>query len=238
MTLLAFQRALCELIASPELCLRVREDPRSFLSSYDLSTRERERLTDIVWQRGMSTNCTLYRSNRVTPIYTLLHYTCVALGDRLPSTLDAYWAATHLRDLEFKQEIHRFGRFLDQQIEQGAILDPFVAEVLEFELALNDLRFAPRREILRQLRQPPGDAPRPQDLEMHPLTRVVRFQHEPAVLLDALAQGHLPRQLPRAESFLLLSVVDEAVTVSALEPESGSRLWHRQRERTSHAAVS
>ena len=233
MTLLAFQQALCELIGSPDLCLQTREDPEPFLVRYDLSARERERLTEIVWQKGMSTNCTLYRSNRITPIYTLLHYTCVTLGDRLGATLDAYWAATELRDLEFKHEIHRFARFLGDQIEQGAIADPFLAEVLEFEIALNELRFAPRRAILRQLARQIGTASQSQDLRIHPLMRVVRFRHEPALLLDALARGRVPRELPDAESYLLLSVLGEGVTVHGLEPEPGGILWQLQRDRTS-----
>ena len=229
MTLPAFQQALCELIGSPDLCLAVRENPAAFLASYDLSPRERDRLVDIVWQRGMSTSCTLYRSNRVTPIYTLLHYTCVVLGDTLKTTLDAYWSATTLHDLEFKEEIRRFGRFLDDQIARGVIDDPFVAEVLEFELAVNDLRFAPRRAILRQLAAAPpsntGD-----DGRGHPLMRVVRFRHEPAPLLAALAQGRVARELPEAETFLLLSVADDELTTRELDPQSGRHLWQLQRD--------
>jgi hypothetical protein len=230
MTLPAFQRALCELIGSPDLCLAVRADASGFLSRYDLSPRERDRLLDIVWQRGMSTNCTLYRSNRVTPIYTLLHYTCMVLGDGLKSTLEAYWRASDLRDLEFKHEIHRFARFLRERIERGAIADLFVEEVLEFELAVNELRFAPRREILRQLRERHDAGNPPAELRVHPLIRVVRFRHEPAELLGALANGRVPRDLADSESFLLLSVVEETLSVRALERQSGCRLWRLCRE--------
>jgi len=41
--MLAYQQALCDMIASPELCLRVRRDPAS-LASFDLTERERRRL--------------------------------------------------------------------------------------------------------------------------------------------------------------------------------------------------
>jgi hypothetical protein len=233
MTLPAFQRALCELIGSPELCLAVRSDASEFFGRYELSSRERDRLLDIVWQPGMSTNCTLYRSNRVTPIYTLLHSTCLVLGDRLKDVLDAYWAATDLRDLEFKNEIHRFARFLRERIELGMISDPLVEEVLEFEIALNDLRFAPRRDILTRVRDGNERGSSPADLQLHPLMRVVRFRHEPTAVLSTLAQGDVPRDLPEEEFFLLLSVVDEELSVRALEPDMGHSLWRLQRERAS-----
>jgi hypothetical protein len=214
MTLPAFQRALCELIGSPELCLAVRADADEFLSRYDLSARERDRLRDIVWQRGMATNCTLYRSNRVTPIYTLLHYTCVVLGERLKETLDAYWGATDLRDLQFKNEIDRFAGFLRERIARGVVTDPLVEDVLDFELAVNELRFAPRRAILSRI-EAGGDTVPPPDV--HRLTRVVRFRHEPSALLNALAEGRVPSGVPEVETFLLLSVVDGELSVHALD---------------------
>jgi hypothetical protein len=199
MTLPAFQQALCQLIASPELCVDAREDASPFLSQFDLTERERERLQDIVRQRGMSLNCTLYRSNRITPLYTLLHYTCVVLGDELKGHLDAYWRDAELHDLEFEQEIHRFARFLRERTS-----DPLVIEVLDFEMALNELRFAPRRRILEEIGESEdGDA-----YVVHPLVRVVRFEHEPGELLDALARGEVPRDKPRSEFFLVLSAIE------------------------------
>src|SRR5262249_28404125 len=70
MTLLGYQQALCDMVASPALCVRVRKDPTSALSSYDISPKERGRLSAVAHQRGMSTNCTLHRLNRMTPIYS------------------------------------------------------------------------------------------------------------------------------------------------------------------------
>ena len=229
MTLAAFQRALCDLIRSPDACLDLRAGAPGILTDYDLSPRERDRLLDIVWQRGMSTNCTLYRSNRVTPIYTLLHYTCVVLGDRLKDTLDAYWAASDLHDLEFKHEIHRFSRFVRKQIEASAIVDPFIEEVLEFELALNDLRFAPRRGLLRELQVQRETAERASaSFQVHPLIRVIPFRHEPGELLRSLANRRVPRELPEMESFLVLSRVDEDLGARTLEPALGRVLWRLQ----------
>jgi hypothetical protein len=228
-TLAAFQRALCDMIRSPDACLDLRAGTPGVLTRYDLSPRERDRLMDIVWQRGMSTNCTLYRSNRVTPIYTLLHYTCLVLGDRLKDTLDAYWAASALHDLEFKHEIHRFSRFVREQIEASTIVDPFVEEVLEFEIAINDLRFAPRRDVLRGLHVQRETAVRASaHFQVHPLIRVIPFRHEPGELLRSLANRRVPRELPEVESFLVLSRVEEELSTRTLEPALGRVLWRLQ----------
>jgi hypothetical protein len=223
-TLPAFQRALCDLIASPELCLAVRTDGSEFFSRYDLSARERDRLRDIVWQRGMATSCTLYRSNRVTPVYTLLHYTCLVLGDRLKETLDAYWAATELHDLQFKNEVERFARFLRQRIARGALTDSYVEEVLDFEVAVNELRFAPRRAILDGLRDRTGEPIAP---DVRELMRVVRFRHDPSAVLNALAAGRVPHDLEEEETLLLLSVADGELTVHALDATADADLVAR-----------
>jgi hypothetical protein len=233
MALQDFQRALCDLIGSPELCTRLRRASASqvtaragvssVLGDYDLSPRERERLLDIVWQRGMSTNCTLYRSNRVTPIYTLLHQTCVVLGARLKATVDAYWAETALSDLEFKREIDRFGAFLKQQLANGVLTDPLLEEVLDLELAMSALRFAPRRKILAHLSTASSGSH--DRLYRHPLVRVVHFRHDPAEVLGALARGEGPRGLPARESYLLLSMIDESLAVTELPARAGRLLW-------------
>ena len=189
MALAAFQQALCELIASPETCLSVRADPAVFLSRYDLSDRERERLQQIVWQPGMSTSCTLYRSNRVTPVFTLLHNTCVLLGDSLKEELEEYWRRTELRNLEFKLEIERFAEYLRQRVAEGAINDPLLEEVLEFELVVNELRFAPRQAV-------------------HPPARLLRFSYDMGEVLSALAQGHRPTNPTRRDTTVMLAMVD------------------------------
>lgn len=227
MALVAFQRALCDLIASPTLCLATRSDASEFLSQYDLSPRERLRLREIVWQRGMSTTCTLYRSNRVTPIYTLLHCTCLILGDGLKHELDEYWAHTELRDLEFKHEIARFSQFVKQRMAAGLITDSFIGEVLDFELAINELRFAPRRQILAQLHDAIG-ADEHAAVRPHPLVRAVRFTHDAVEVVKALARGRVPYGLPESESFLVLSGIGEELCVKDVEPAAARLLWRMQ----------
>jgi hypothetical protein len=69
--------------------------------STELCVRERKRL-EVVWQRGMSTNCTLCRSNRITPIYTLLNYMCLPLGDQFGPLIDQFWIRKIIKTVSSK----------------------------------------------------------------------------------------------------------------------------------------
>lgn len=223
MTLASFQRAICDLIASPGLCLALRAEPEVTLAPYELSARERRRLIEVVWQRGMSTNCTLYRSNRVTPIYTLLNYTCRALGGEFASLIDQFWNAQEYQDRQFHGEVERFAAFLRRQIAAGAVSSPFAGELLEFELAINALEFSPRKQALRDLAAlAPPDADTP--CRLHPLARVVYFRHDPEALLRVLASGAiLPASLPVRESLVALSAVDGDLQILRLPEELAVR---------------
>ena len=171
MTAADYQRALADCVASPELCLAVRDDPEAALASYDLGDRERRRLAAMVHQPGMSTNCTLYRLNRATPIGTLLPLTCELLGDRFAGLLDGFWRASPT-DMQFRNEIEAFGDHLRGLVRDGRLDEPYLADVLAFELARVALQFRPDGG---------GD----------PVAEV-RFRHDPAPILTALAEGRRP----------------------------------------------
>lgn len=216
MSLVSFQRALCDLIASPVLCLAVREDANSALAGYELTDRERKRLASVVWQRGMSTNCTLYRSNRITPIYTLLRHTCRALGVQFGVLIDEYWKVETYRDGQFRSEIERFGTFLRERIAAGTVASPYAGELLAFDLARNELEFGPRRSALRAIAGLPSpDADQP--CRLHPLARLVRFRHDPEALFAALiADTTPPPDLPETEAIVVLSVAEGSMTALRL----------------------
>jgi hypothetical protein len=225
MSLAGFQLALADLISSPDRCLAARAQPDAVLSGYDLNARERRRIAEVVRQRGMSTNCSLYRSNRVTPIYTLLHFSCLALGTRLEAELNAYWRSVEFSDLQFQLEIERFARFLERRVADGALPEHWLPSLLNFELASNALRFAPRRQLLAEQLENAGsalDAP----LHLSPLVRLVRFSCDASALFDSLSRaGALQVTLPKGESYLLLSVLRNAVPeVIFLDPAVGSAL--------------
>jgi hypothetical protein len=205
-TLVAYQQALCDLVASPQLCLRLRREPESALAGYDLSEKERTRLETVVRQPGMSTSCTLYRVNRMTPIYGYLPLTCLVLGDELVHEAERFWGEAPSDDREFRHEPERFARFLEQRVESGAVADPYLLEVLRFELAVNRLHVATRTED-------------------DPLTAVVHFDHEPIVLLGCLADRKRPDPEPtRGEFFVLLDATDGEIRLSEGEPALAQRL--------------
>jgi hypothetical protein len=192
-TLLAYQQALCDLVASPELCLRVRSDTAT-LDGYDLTDRERRRLSAVVAQPGMSTSCTLYRVNRITPLYSYLPLTCGLLGDDLIVEAERYWSQGKPGDLQFGPETQRFARFLRERFAAGALASPYVGEVLELELAANALRWG-------------ADPPR----------RTVRFAHDPEPLLAALADDRQPPpELPEGDYLVELDASGGEVRISAL----------------------
>lgn len=221
MSAVEFQRALAELVASPALCLSVREDPERALESYTLSPLERRRLADVVWQRGMSTNCSLYRSNRITPLCTLLERSCFLLGERLAREVDCFWASAETNDVQYQPEVQRFAAYLEGRLRSGAIVDPLLEEVLAFEVAWVELQFSPRRRILESLGAS-STAPR---LRLHPLVRLVRFRHEPLSLLGRLDRREPPPyELEEGDFVLLLSVVDGDLQIGLVEPSLGERL--------------
>jgi hypothetical protein len=224
MSVASFQQALCDLIASPRLCRALRAAPEPVLTNYDLSAREQARLREVVWQRGMSTNCSLYRANRLTPIYMVLTYTCRSLGDQFRALLDEFWDAEIYRDGQFPREVERFAAFLRDRIADGVVSNPFTAELLEFELALNALRFAPRRQLLHELQG--GPAPDPDTpCRLHPLARLVRFRHDPAALLDAAERGLIAAvKIPPQETLIVLSIVNGDVSVIQLPADIGRLL--------------
>ena len=117
MTMAAFQRAYADLAASPDLCLRVRDDPETALAPYALTPREHSRLARAVWQRGMDANCTLYRATRITALNTVAPLTLSLLRPVLRDLLDAYWQAHPVHDVAFARETARFIDWLEAHPE-------------------------------------------------------------------------------------------------------------------------
>lgn len=214
MSLLSFQKALTDLIASPQLCMQLRNDPQTVLQRYDLTNRERLRLRTVVYQRGMSVSCTLYRVNRITPVYTMLPYTCFLLGAQLMPVIEEFWAIDNRSDLQFKREISIFGEFLLQKLLSGELVNPYLREIVVMELAINELKFLPRELLMENNNEETG---------LHPLVRLVPFDHSPAPLLTALAGMQLPEQEEETgEYWLMLDHREEELSFRALPHKSGA----------------
>jgi hypothetical protein len=220
MSLRGFQQALTDLIAAPDLCRAARVDPGLVLDRYDLAPRERVRLMEIIRQPGMSVNCSLYRANRITPLYTALPFTCFLLGADLKQAVDRFWNEQAEVDLQFKFEIVRFAEFLQEQSWRTEAGDLLLKEVLDFELAVHGLRFLPRRRIIEEMNRA-GKLDRP-SLRLHPLVRLVEFRHDPSKLLTLLAETHpLPYDLAEGEFYVLLDAREETFQMKKIDSQLG-----------------
>jgi hypothetical protein len=198
-SLLGFQRALADMVASPRLARAVLGGDPDALEPYELTDRERGRLRAVAAQPGMSVNCTLYRANRLTPVALLLPYTCFALGERMKGLAERFWEDSRT-DLQFRSETERFAAFLRGLVRSGELDEPLLEEILDFELASNELRFAPRRRLEERAAASRGTRPR-----LHPLVRVVWFRHDPGELLERLAAMEPPPyDLPEGDFPLVL----------------------------------
>jgi hypothetical protein len=204
MSLLGFQQALSALCADPRLGCRLRAAQEIALPGFELTAQEHRRLAGMVAHRGMAANWTLYRANRLTPLFRLLPLTFAALGEGRRQLLDQFWAGSDA-SLQNADEAARFCRFILDQATAGDIEDPVILAVTRLEMMGCELRFLPRRRILNDLRAAqPKMAPGTR-LVPHPLVRVVTFPHEPDLLLAALMQGaSVPCDLPVGEYHLLL----------------------------------
>ena len=89
--LVEFQQALADLTASPELCVRVRQEPSLLKERYELTDREWHRLVGIVRHPGMACACMVYRANRLAPLALNIPETCRALGKQLRAVVSEYW---------------------------------------------------------------------------------------------------------------------------------------------------
>jgi hypothetical protein len=215
MSLSGFQLALCDAIASPQLARRLRDAPTEFLQSYDLTDRERRRLAAIAGQRGLRTSSAIYRLNRVTPLCEYLPMTTTLLGDELVAHAEEYWA-THGTDLQFAPEVAGFGGFLTERLRRGTCTSPYVAEILAFELAVNELRFGSDGNRYETPRDGQGG--------VDPAIRVVPFAHDPAALLESLTDGQVPTDAAPGEHYLLVDGRNGGLRVVPITPPLALRL--------------
>lgn len=139
MSLAAFQRAYADLAGSPQLCLDVRADPATALEPYDLDERERARLANAVWQRGMDANCTVYRVTRITALDAVAPLTLRLIRPVLRELLDAYWKDHPVHDLGFARETRRFIAWLEAHSEALAEAAPEIIALARRELAVHEL---------------------------------------------------------------------------------------------------
>lgn len=142
-----FQTALARLIASPAICESFIEENELFFSEYQLNEREKKRLRSVVRQKGMSACCSLYRMNRVTPVYTQLLHTSTLLDDQFVPLVEAFWNSYTDTSLQFREEVMAFGNYLMGKIQNGDIKTSYLKEILQLEMAVNELNYLPQGEV-------------------------------------------------------------------------------------------
>ncbi len=225
MSLLGFQRALSDLAASPDLVRAVRAGAEDALAAYDLTPLEQRRVASAASQRGIIINCRMHRSNRSSSILSLLRGTTFLLGQELRDTFDRFWADYPTPDFTTRREIRRFAGWLLAEVEAGRIDSPYLAEMVQWELARYELRMmAPKRTLARVAE----DAERFPDgpLALHPLVRVAAFRHDPpSVVQRAANRESLPwSDVPTGEFYVLLDA-REGFEVGPLDVETGRVLY-------------
>jgi len=126
-----FQQALADLVASPSRCQEIRDGDQRALHDYELTSVEVDRLVTIAGHRGMAANCTVYRSNRLTPIVINLPDTCAALGKHFREVVDQFWAEHPTEHfVHFLVESDRFARFVND-LPAGSLPDDASARVTD-----------------------------------------------------------------------------------------------------------
>jgi hypothetical protein len=228
MSIHGFQRALADMVSSPDLCREASQKPAVLDTRYELTARERRRLLYCVGHRGMKVCWGLHRANRLGPIHANLRLTCVALGPHLREELEAFWRDSLPRDLQFQSESDRFAAFLLRRIRAAELSMPVIEDVLRYELALSSLRFQSRRQVNETLAL--GAREKDFVMVLHPFLRLVAFRYEPDRLLAALTQKQaVPSDLRRGEFFVLLDAREENLAVRILDNELGTLLDGFQR---------
>lgn len=219
-----FQRALSDLIARPEVCSQVREGDKKWLDGYALTLRERRRLEDVARQRGMATCCTLYRANRLAPLWTLLPHTCLILGADLARETHLFWELSPANEMRVYEETERFARFLRGRLALGILQNPFLRETIDFETACNALRFA---ALPFDCRDTSPNAP------ISPTrTRLVTFQHDPVTMLRCFRDEQTPpADLPTGQFFLKLETQGGEICLQDITPAYHNRMITRLHDR-------
>ncbi len=174
MSLAMFQRALVELTLTPLKARALREGDANILANFVLTDLEKERLAEVVRQRGISVSCSLSRGNRFEMIFQTLPMTCVLLKPMLRTLVDELWEHSRPTNYQLAGEETAFIELLQNKIAAGELSIPYLDEVFAYELAC--------MELVRQARDPSAS---PDDV-------IVNFQHSPEALLPPLSQLQPP----------------------------------------------
>lgn len=199
MSVLDFQRALCDMTLDPSLAVSVRLGGASALSGYALTGREQQRLVATARQPGMSVTCSLARANRFAPIADAFPLTCSILKPVLRPLLDDLWRVQRPDNYQLSGEVGAFAEHIQRKLAQGSLDHPYIDEIFRYERAVWTLI----QPLLKG-----GDAPEQ--------TLTVHFAHDPEVLLPLLQRDEVPADLGSADYAVRIRIRDGALETVVL----------------------
>lgn len=208
MSLRSFQRAVVELTLAPWKARALRQGDTGVLAGYDLTSREHNRIVDIVGQPGISVHCTLSRGNRFEVIHGAFPMTCVLLRPVLRPLLDEFFEQHRPTDYQLAGEQTAFAAIVDRKIAAGALAIEYLPEIFAYEMACFEL-------VQRmQMRTDPDATDE----------AIVEFLHSPDELLPPLSQfTPPPAGLPTGSYRVRVAMRSGRFQVELLHPHSDSR---------------
>ena len=183
MSLQSFQQAVVDLTLSPWMAQELRKGDAVPLAGYDLTSRERARLSNIVNQPGISVHCSLSRGNRFELIVNAFPMTCVLLRPLLRRLVDELCQEYRPTNYQLSGEQTAFAAIVRRKMAAGELVIEYLDEIFAYEMACLDL--------VERMRSDPTDE----------VTALVEFQHSPDDLLPPLSQLESPPAGLRAGSY-------------------------------------
>jgi hypothetical protein len=178
MGIIDFQRALADMTLDFQLAAAVRARGARALDGYDLTQREGLRLVAVARQPGMALNCTLARANRFAAIHDIFPMTCVLLEPELKGLLDELWSVHRPDNYQLSGEEAAFAKFVQDRIALGKLRQvEYLEEIFRYEKAC--------WELAMELRYREAASP-------YEVLQVVRFNHDPGPLFEALGRYEAP----------------------------------------------
>ncbi len=183
-----FQTAQARLVTDSEFLKRAQLEKENAFGS-GLSAVERRRLTALASQKGIIVTARLIRSFRLGKILSLLPLSCTLLGDHLAREATAFWNVNPPDSFYSLGEALAFCRYLQESPISTEVV--YLKEVVGYEEAMLELSGA----------KVTGEV----------LSRVVRFSHNPAVLLCSLREGRFPTGVPEMSCDLVAKLDEQGV---------------------------